>query len=84
MNTIKAPDGNEFATVVPRQKPTHPHGSSCECDEEDYGCDACDARFDSPLPWYERYGVCDFFYCSGCGADWLRDGAAVVRVVASA
>lgn len=52
------------------------------CEGEFYSCDGCGSAFDSPLPWHEQYGVSDFFYCEPCGAEWLRDGAAVVRMVA--
>ena len=63
------------------------------CNGEAYRCEGCGRASEDPMPYAEAMTspgldltkeTSWFFYCSSCGADWLKDGAAVVRVGKSA
>jgi hypothetical protein len=63
------------------------------CNGEAYRCEGCGFASDDPMPYAEAMTAAGldltkhsswFFYCKSCGADWLKDGAAVVGVRKSA
>lgn len=72
-------------TVVPAQNATCTCGPNAgeydACYGEAFRCDGCGEADDSkPMPFYEKYGVSDLFYCEPCGQDWKAVGCAVVSV----
>lgn len=55
-------------------------------DDYAYSCDACGNASAEPMPFAEPTSLPGFFfyYCETCGAEWVRDGTPVLRVVAPA